>query len=111
MVTLIRPEPDGSTKEVRVWIVDADEQSWIEHGHRDSYWINQLTKKSEISLARKGKEEKYLAVSDVNSHDLYHQLRKEQYGISNKIIEFLSFGQADKDNHNDIPVKLRLKIE
>ena len=34
VVTLIRPEPDGSTKEVRVWIVDADDQSWIEHGDR-----------------------------------------------------------------------------
>ena len=24
VVTLIRPEPDGTTKEVRVWIVDVD---------------------------------------------------------------------------------------
>ena len=111
VVTLIRPEPDGSTKEVRVWIVDADEKSWIEHGHRDSYWINQLTEKSEISLVRKGKEEKYLAVSDVNSHDLYHQLRKEKYGISSKIVDILSSGQVEKDNCNGIPVKLRLKIE
>ena len=110
VVTLIRPEPDGSTKEVRVWIVDADDQSWIEHGDRESFWINQLTNQSEISLIRGEEEKKYMAVLDANSHDLYHQLRKEQYGISNKIIEFLSFGQVDKDNCNGIPVKLR-KIE
>ena len=107
VVTLIRPEPDGSTKEVRVWIVDADDQSWIEHGDRESFWINQLTNQSEISLIRGGQEKKYIAVPDANSHDLYHQLRKEKYGISNKIIEFLSFGQADPDNHNGIPVKLK----
>ena len=109
VITLIRPEPDGSTKEVRVWIVDADDQSWIEHGDSESYWINQLTERSEISLVR-GIEEKYISTSDENSHSLYHELRSEKYGISNKIIEFLSFGQVDKDNCNGIPVKLR-KIE
>ena len=106
VVTLIRPEPDGSTKEVRVWIVDADDQSWIEHGDSESYWINQLTEGSEISIVR-GIGEKYIAASDENSHSLYHELRNEKYGISNKIIEFLSFGQLDKDNCNGIPVKLR----
>ena len=109
VVTLIRPEPDGSTKEVRVWIVDADDQSWIEHGDRDSYWINQLAEKSEISLVRDDEEEKYLEVSDVNSHDLYHRLRKEKYGISSKIVEILSFRLIRIDNCNGIPVKLKLK--
>ena len=110
VVTLIRPESDGSTKEVRVWIVDADDQSWIEQGDTESYWINQLTNQSEISLIRGGEERKYIAASDEYSHSLYHELRSEKYGISNKIIEFLSFGQVDKDNCNGIPVKLR-KIE
>ena len=108
VVTLIRPEPDGSTKEVRVWIVDADNLSWIEHGDSESYWIKQLTEKPEILLIRDGEEKKYTAVSDSKSHNLYHLLRSEKYGISSKIIEFL--GQLDKDNCNGIPVKLR-KIE
>ena len=110
VVTLIRAEPDGRSKEVRVWIVDAKEQSWIEHGDRQSYWINQLTEKSEVSLVREGKEEKYIAVSDVNSHDLYHELRSQKYGISSKIIDILSFGQVKKDNCNGIPVKIKKKI-
>ena len=110
VVTLIRAEPDGRSKEVRVWIVDAKEQSWIEHGDRQSYWINQLTEKSEVSLVREGKEEKYIAVSDVNSHDLYHELRSQKYGISSKIIDILSFGQVKKDNCNGIPVKVKKKI-
>ena len=110
VVTLIRAEPDGRSKEVRIWIVDAKEQSWIEHGDRQSYWINQLTEKSEVSLVREGKEEKYIAVSDVNSHDLYHELRSQKYGISSKIIDILSFGQVKKDNCNGIPVKIKKKI-
>ena len=110
VVTLIKAEPDGRSKEVRIWIVDAKEQSWIEHGDRQSYWINQLTEKSEVSLVREGKEEKYIAVSDVNSHDLYHELRSQKYGISSKIIDILSFGQVKKDNCNGIPVKIKKKI-
>ena len=43
VVTLIRPEPDGSTSEIRLWIVDADGQSWIEHGDGEAFWINRLT--------------------------------------------------------------------
>ena len=107
VVTLIRPEPDGSTKEVRVWIVDAENLSWIEHGDSESYWIKQLTEKPEILLIRDGEEKKYTAVSDSKSHNLYHLLRSEKYGISDKIIEILYFGQNKKDTCNGMPVRLQ----
>ena len=36
VATLARPESDGSTKNVRVWIVDSNNDSWIEHGTDES---------------------------------------------------------------------------
>lgn len=109
VVTLLRPEQDGSIKEVRIWIVDADDNSWIEHGDSESFWINQLTDKPEISLIRGGEEKKYIAVPDLNSHELYHQLRKEKYGLADSIINIGSFGSANKDTCIGIPVKLKQK--
>ena len=40
VATLLRPEQDGSVKKVRVWIVDANNQSWVEHGDSDSILDN-----------------------------------------------------------------------
>ena len=41
VVTLLRPEEDGTTKKVRLWIVDIDDKTWVEHGTQDSFWIKQ----------------------------------------------------------------------
>ena len=41
VVTLLRPEEDGTTKKVRLWIVDVDDKTWVEHGTQDSFWIKQ----------------------------------------------------------------------
>ena len=52
VVTLARPELDGSTKNIRVWIVDSDNDSWIEHGTDESYWIKQSSDGVEVSIIR-----------------------------------------------------------
>ena len=39
VVQLIRNDPEGSTKSIRVWIVDARDQAWIEHGDTNSFWV------------------------------------------------------------------------
>ena len=91
VVQLIRNDPEGSTKNIRVWIVDARGQAWIEHGDTDSYWIKRLSSEPEVSLIRGGTEIKYTAVTDINSHEIYHDLRREKYGISDKIVEIIFF--------------------
>ena len=58
VVTLVRPEVDGSNKNIRVWIVDADNKSWIEHGDSESYWIRGLIDDSGIFITREGEEKK-----------------------------------------------------
>ena len=106
VVTLVRPEVDGSNKNIRVWIVDADNKSWIEHGDSESYWIKQLSNDSEILIIREGEEKKYLVFADRDSHDLYHNLRREKYGFSDKMLDILAFGAISKENCEGIPVRL-----
>ena len=109
VATLLRPEQDGKVKKVRVWIVDANNQSWVEHGDSNSFWINRLNTQSEISLIRGGEEKRYTAVPDLASHDLYHQLRSEKYGNADRIVEIGSFGIAAKDTCIGVPVRLKQK--
>jgi hypothetical protein len=106
VVTLVRPEVDGSNKNIRVWIVDTDNKSWIEHGDSESYWIKQLNNDSELLIIREGEEKKYLAFADRDSHDLYHNLRREKYGFSDKMLDILAFGATSKENCEGIPVRL-----
>ena len=106
VVQLIRHDPEGSTKNIRVWIVDARDQAWIEHGDTNSFWIKRLSSEPEVSLIRGGAEIKYTAVTDIGSHEIYHDLRREKYGIADRIIELLSFGAAHRNNCTGIPVRL-----
>ena len=104
--TLVGPEADGSYKNIRVWIVDADNKSWIEHGDSESYWIRGLIDDSGIFITREGEEQKYLAFDDRDSHDVYHKLRREKYGLADKMLDILSFGATSKENCEGIPVRL-----
>ena len=106
VATLVRPEADQSNKNIRVWIVDADNKSWIEHGDSESYWIKQLSNNSELFIIREGEEKKYIAFADRDSHDLYHNLRREKYGFSDKMLDILAFGATSKENCEGIPVRL-----
>lgn len=108
VVTLVRPEPEGSTKNIRVWIVDTDGKAWIEHGDNESFWIKQLVDNSQLSIIREGKENKYLASADKESHDFYHNLRREKYAFADKMLDILTFGATSKDNCPGIPIRLEL---
>ena len=109
VATLARPESDGSTKNTRVWIVDSDNNSWIEHGTDESYWIKQATDEVEVSVIRDEKEQKYEAFTDRESHDFYHNLRREKYTFADKMLDILSFGATSKENCDGVPVRLVLK--
>ena len=109
VVTLARPEADGSTKNVRVWIVDSNNNSWIEHGTDESYWIEQSSNGIEVSIIRNKKKEKYEAFNDKESHDFYHNLRSEKYAFADKMLDILTFGATSKENCSGVPVRLILK--
>ena len=109
VATLARPESDGSTKNVRVWIVDSDNNSWIEHGAEESYWIKQLSDGVEVSVIRNEKKENYEAFTDRESHGFYHNLRREKYAFADKMLDFLSFGATSKENCSGVSVRLVLK--
>ena len=96
VATLTRPESDGSTKNIRVWIVDSDNDSWIEHGTDESYWIKQSSDGVEVFANRE-------------SHDFYHKLRREKYAFADKMLDILSFGATSKENCSGVPVRLVLK--
>ena len=106
VATLVRSEADGSNKNIRVWIVDADNKSWIEHGNSESYWIKQLSNNSELLIIREGEEKNFLAFADRDSHDLYHNLRREKYGFSDKMLDIIAFGATSKENCEGIPVRM-----
>jgi len=109
VATLARPESDGSTKNVRVWIVDSNNNSWIEHGTDESYWIEQSSNGVEVSVIRNKKKEKYEALNDKESHNFYHNLRREKYAFADKMLDILSFGATSKENCSGVPVRLILK--
>ena len=109
VATLTRPESDGSTKNIRVWIVDSDNKSWIEHGTDESYWIKQSTDEVEVSVIRDEKKQKYEAITDRAAHDFYHNLRREKYTFADKMLDILSLGSTSKENCSGVPVRLVLK--
>jgi hypothetical protein len=90
VVTLERPEQNGETSSVRIWIVDDGGASWIEHGDADSFWINQLAESPRVVLSRGGQTTSFVGIADRNSHDLYHKLRREKYSWADQVVELFS---------------------
>ena len=106
VVTLSRIESDNSVKKIRIWIVDDNNKSYIEHGDEASYWMEMAKQGTVISLERGGVERRYLARADSDSHDMYHQLRREKYNHADALLEYISFGAMSTENCHGIPVIL-----
>ena len=103
VVTLERAQANGDVNKVRIWIVDQDDASWIEHGEAESFWITQLTESPTIVLSREGRAVSYMGTPDRESHDLYHKLRREKYGWADQIVGLVSGGAAECQG---VPVRL-----
>ena len=106
VVTLARAESNGDASQVRIWIVDENGTSWIEHGDADSFWITQLSESPDIALTRAGRTTNYTGTPERDSHDLYHQLRREKYAMADQILELL--GAPGVDECEGVPVRLQL---
>lgn len=105
VVTLERAEEDGESSRIRVWIVDNDEASWIEHGDSESHWMEHLQTSKEVVLNRAGQTQIYEGTPDSDSHDLYHDLRRQKYGWADQLIELFSGG---REGCEGVPVRLLL---
>lgn len=103
VVTLDRVEPAGDISRVRIWIVDQNGTSWIEHADADSFWMTQLAKAASVVLSRGGQTNTYIGTPDRDSHDLYHRLRGEKYGWADSTVALFSGSAADCEG---IPVRL-----
>jgi hypothetical protein len=105
VVTLDRTEANGEVSPVRIWIVDSDGASWIEHGAPDSAYITRLSRAPNLVLNRAGRATHYVGTPDRDSHDLYHRLRREKYGIADQIVQ-LATGSAEECP--GVPIRLQL---
>ena len=94
VVTLTKSDEEGQTRTVRLWIVDDDSFSWVEHGDSSSFWIKQLVENPELKLERDGVTNIYHARADLESHALVHRLLNEKYGVIDSIIRMLG-GESD----------------
>lgn len=94
VVELFRPSEDGRVDIVRVWIVDAGDGAMIEHGAPDDAWMKQLTVKPTLMLRRQDQVTTYNARLAPKRHSEYHTLRREKYGFSDRLIDWLSLKNA-----------------
>ena len=105
VVTLDRSEANGEVSHVRIWVVDKDGTSWVEHGDAESFWITSLSESPIVILSRDGEKVSYVGTPDSNSHDLYHELRLEKYNWADQMIALLTGGDTECDG---LPVRLNL---
>ena len=105
VVVLDRFDSTSEVSQVRIWIVDADDKSWIEHGDPNSPWITQLAQSPELTLNRADKTTRYLAKPDPENHALYHELRAAKYGVADQLIRQLT----NPGECSGVPVQLILQ--
>ena len=90
VVTLTKSNEKGKTRTARLWIVDDDSSSLVEHGDSSSFWIKQLVENPELKLERNRVTNIYHAGADLDSQALIHPLLNEKYGVIDCIIRMLS---------------------
>jgi hypothetical protein len=106
VVTLDRSDPNGEVSEVRIWIVDDNGMSWVEHGEAESFWISHLPESPKVMLSREGQTENYVGTPDPGSHDRYHKLRQKKYGWADQVVAGLT---VDASECQGVPVRLQFE--
>ena len=105
VVTLDRAEANGELSQVRIWIVDEGDTSWVEHQDPSAFWITRLADSPDITLNRGDETATYAGQPDPASHDLYHQLRQEKYTWADQVIAVFTGNTGECQG---VPVRLTL---
>lgn len=105
VVILDRLDANGEVSQVRIWVVDQGDASFVEHGDANAFWITDLADSPTVVLNRGGESLSYIGVADNDSHDLYHELRAEKYSWADQLIANLTGGNAECEG---LPVRLSL---
>ena len=103
VVVLHRASPEGSADRVRVWIVEDDTGTWIEHGSPDAHWIRRLTENATLELERDGTAAAYRATPDPAAHARYHELRQAKYGWAD---DYVALVTSSASECTAVPVRL-----
>ncbi len=101
VVVLHREAVDGSTDEVRVWIVEDENGTWIEHGDPTDYWITKLTADPSLTIERDGVAREYRASADPGSCAVYNKLRDAKYGLADRYVDLFA-----PDSDSCTPIRL-----
>ena len=102
VVTLERANADGTTSGVRLWVVDQNDATWIQHGDANAHWIQQLP--AVITVTRDGQTNTYMGVPDPEACETYYALRAEKYSWADDLIAV--FGAGRDAACTDVPVRL-----
>jgi len=92
VVILYKWTPGGTLHKTRLWIVDDGRYSWLHHGYPDSPWIRHLETDPIVTIERGGRTRQYRATPDPESHQRVHKLLREEYGIADWWVRFVTGG-------------------
>ena len=102
VVVLHRPAADG-TSTVRIWIVEDETGTWIEHGGADPSWMHRLAQDPTLEIERGGETISFRAAEDPASHARYHALRQAKYGWAD---DFVALASGDPAECDGVPLRL-----
>lgn len=102
VVVLRTKAADGSVRETRTWVADADGSAWIEAAFADRPFFQQLLVNPQIEVVRGGAVHPYRAVPMPNpdGHIRIRRLLAEKYGWADSWIGMLT------DTSGSIAVRL-----
>ena len=82
VVVLGTRSPDGSLRETRVWVADADGAMWVEAANPDREFYGDIRRNPRVMLERAGKTRPYVATAfaDAAGSRRIRSLLREKYG-------------------------------
>ena len=91
VVVLSTRAQDGSTRQTRVWVADADGAAWIESANSERELYADIRRSPAVSLYRDGKSHLYLARSfaDAEGNQRIRSLLREKYGWADRWLQQL----------------------
>lgn len=101
VIVLEVPEDNGGSSEVRLWVVDHDDDAWLRAGSASSSWFQALEASSEVSVTRDNIKRQYRALVVPEERATINELMSAKYGWREDFIGAVVGGRA-----NAMPIRL-----